>query len=139
MLFFFFLFRVPISYLSLVEIYKDYKLCVDTYACQLFPGTLLDGVDLKSLELSNVTRIAYTWKVNTTKAPGKRRAKGVRATVRKQRSGAGTLRGFPRAVAWPDTRLAGVGGPRNEGRVFQIQRCGERSGVPYSGKNYDTG
>lgn len=99
----------------------------------------MDGVDLKSLQLSNVTEIICTWNVNTTKAPGEKKTKGVRIMVRKQRSGAGPSRGFPRAGAWPDTRLVGVGRPRNEGRVFQICRQGERSGVPYPGKNYDTG
>lgn len=63
----------------------------------------------------------------------------MRARVRKQRSGAGPSRDFPGALAWPDTRLVGMGRPRNKGRVFQMQRHGERSGVPYSGKNHNTG
>lgn len=37
----------------------------------------------KSLYLPNVTGITYTWKVNNTKATSKRRAKEVRAVVRR--------------------------------------------------------
>lgn len=58
----------------------------------------------------------------------------MRARVRKQRSGAGPSRDFPGALAWPDTRLVGVGRPRNEGRVFQMQRYGERSGCHTLGR-----